>query len=63
METVDALCARLRMLPRVRWVEVSRYPLDLRPDANVVGSTTPHGEQADGSFMLRIVTGAAHAKE
>lgn len=63
METVDALCARLRVLPRVRRVEVSRYPLDLRPDANVVGSTAPRGEQADGSFSLRIVTGAAHAAE
>lgn len=61
IETVDALCAQLRSLPRVRRVEVRRYPLDLRPDANVVGSTTPRGEHAEGGFTLRIVTGVGRA--
>lgn len=61
METVDALCARLRQLPGVHTVAVVRYPLDLSPGANVVGTTAPRGEEDNGRFTLRIVAGVKHA--
>ncbi|MGD9604194.1 MAG: hypothetical protein AB7O21_10355 [Gammaproteobacteria bacterium] len=59
LATIDALAARLREQQDVRSVTVTRYPLDLDPDASVTGSAGAADPAA--GFTLRIVLGVAHA--
>lgn len=59
MASVDALVADLRNAPDVVRVEVLAYPLDVRPEANVAGTSIAKTTTFEAKFTLRIVMGVA----
>lgn len=56
---IDALATRLRNAEDVYAVQVTRYPLDLRPAASVTGTASAAPTDAPAAFSLRIVLGGA----
>lgn len=61
--TIEKLAKDLRAAPHVHAVEITRYPLDLRPDASVAGSASATVAGAPAAFTLRVVLGVPHAQQ
>ena len=59
MASVDALVADLKRAADVVQVEVLAYPLDVRPEANLAGTSIARTTNVEAKFTLRIVMGIA----
>ncbi|MGR8920443.1 MAG: hypothetical protein ACU85V_12560 [Gammaproteobacteria bacterium] len=57
MDVIDRLAATLRAHESVEQVEVVQYPLDVRSDSSVSGTTTASNDRAEANFRLRLVMG------
>ena len=57
IEIIDGLAADLEANDHVHEVTVVQYPLDIRSEASVAGSTTASTERVDAGFKIKLVLG------
>lgn len=60
---IDALAERLRARDGVASVRVLQYPLDVRSEASVSGSTTEPQERTGANFRVELVMGAGRGRQ
>ncbi len=60
---IDGLVDRLRQRPGVVMVEVVQYPLDVRSDASVSGSTTTGTDSVVATFKMKFVIGIGDGRQ
>ncbi len=58
----DELVKRLEQQPDVKHVKVTKYPLDVTPDASMSGTATEATASDDARFTVRIVLGVTQAQ-
>ena len=63
IETIDRLALQLESQPDVVSVTVIEYPLDVRSEANLSGSTTAQVERSEAAFTIRVVIGAGDGQK
>ena len=57
IEIIDGLAAELEANDSVQEVTVVQYPLDIRSEASVAGSTTAGNESAAAEFKIKMIVG------
>ena len=57
IDIIDGLAAELEANDSVQDVTVVQYPLDIRSEASVAGSTTAGNERIEAEFKIKIVVG------
>ena len=57
IEIINGLAADLEANDHVHEVTVVQYPLDIRSEASVAGSTTASTERVDAGFKIKLVLG------
>ncbi len=57
IEIIDGLAIELEARPDVHEVTVMQYPLDIRSEASVSGSTTARNERVVAQFKIKLVVG------
>ncbi len=63
IDIIDRLAGELEKRPNVESVEVLQYPLDVRSDASVSGSTTINEDRAVAAFRLKLVLGVSDGSQ
>jgi hypothetical protein len=60
IEIIDGFAAKLGARPDVHEVTVMQYPLDVRSEVSVSGSTTPGTERAAAQFKIKLIVGVGN---